>query len=185
MAAFVSISICGDPNEVAKFIVAIASMQRTPSQTPTIHSPRHALEAPATPQIPPATTRERITATPNRSLQRYQPFRAGPEPAPTPPPRPADWTPILVRQFMNTLDERGHSVLHHLQSHLATGSSHQAITLSTGLSQRQIAAVASYTSRKLRSFQRQHSNIILPRPFAINSTSKLYHIDQLFSHALL
>ena len=185
MAAFVSISICGDPNEVSKLIFAIASIHRTRSQTPTIHSPRYALEAPPTPQVPAPTTRQAITATPNQLLQHYQPFHAGPEPAPISPPRPADWTPILVSQFMNTLDERGHDVLRHLKSNLTTGSSHQAITLSTGLSQRQIAAVASYTSRKLRSFQRQHPNIILSRPFAINSRSKLYHIDQMFSQALL
>ena len=86
---------------------------------------------------------------------------------------------------MNTLDERAHNVLRHLKSNLATGSSHQAITFATGLSRRQIAAVASYTSRKLRSFQRQHHNIILQRPFAINSRSQLYNIDQLFSQALM
>ena len=192
MTAFVRISIAGEPNEVAQVLFTIGSRYTPRPAAPTLHQPAKLAAAFVQQFDAVAATAPHITASiqttppaPTTSLERYQPFWENQPPEPVPPPRAADWTTILVAQYMSTVDERALAVLNHLKSHTVTGSSRQAITLHTGLNQRQIAAVASYSSRKLRSFHQKNPTIILPRPFAINSNTNLYHIDRSFAQAML
>ena len=183
MTAFVSISITGNPSEVAQVLFTIASRLNQPYYTATPYKPPAIFADAPRPQLQASPGAETTPAPAATDTQ--------PTVEPTPPSevqaltQEVDWTPILVTRFLANIDEKTLNVLRFLKSTELTGSSHQAITLRTQLTQRQIATVASYTSRKINTFRRQHSNIVLPRPFAINPKTKLYHIAPSFGLSMI
>ena len=182
----VTISIEGDPEGSIAALRRIAGVQGAPPPTssvaaPQVESAEPALESAAAP----------ASGTPAQMPSRYQRMwengaeRAGRrQPAPEPPPTPAQWDSHLCNELVNNMTDGARRLVAVLAASGVNGVSRESLTAQLGIAVDTIRTTQVSIGHALRRVQRDNGNISLPRPVEFHRDINTYMLHPGFRAAI-
>ncbi|MXZ92202.1 MAG: hypothetical protein F4W95_15440 [Chloroflexi bacterium] len=182
----VTISIEGDPEGSIAALRRIAGVQSAPPSTAVVAAPQVASAEPATEPAALAPS-----GTPAQMPSRYQSMwengasgTARRQPAPEPPPTPAQWDSHLCNELVSNMTDAARRLVAVLAASGADGVTRESLTAQLGIAVGAIRTTQVSIGHALRRVQRDNGNISLPRPVEFHKAINTYMLNPDFRAAI-
>ena len=182
----VTINIEGDPGGVHSRLRRIAGVESGPAPAAAVAAPPVAPAEPAT-----EPTADPVSGTPTQMPSRYQRMwenGAGVatrrQPAPEPPPTPAQWDSHLCNELVNNMTDAARRLVAVLAASGADGVTRESLTAQLGIAVDTIRTTQVSIGHALRRVQRDNGNISLPRPVEFHRDINTYMLHPGFRAAI-
>ena len=182
----VTINIEGDPEGSIAALRRIAGVESGPAPAAAVAAPPVAPAEPAT-----ESTADPVSGTPTQMPSRYQRMwenGAGVatrrQPAPEPPPTPAQWDSHLCNELVNNMTDAARRLVAVLAASGADGVTRESLTAQLGIAVDTIRTTQVSIGHALRRVQRDNGNISLPRPVEFHRDINTYMLHPGFRAAI-